>query len=436
MKIAERQVAFVDVAMKGNDVMSYLKTDYGEYLKGFFVIKLDMVLKENIRVDEFSKNEFATFVHEYIHFLQNVSTVHGMYYFNTTSKLVQLFISEAYKCDDLIRLPINKEIIENAYEACELQSFYEGTSEHKKIHHVNEIKIENDEMLEDEIKLSNIECVNIYYDDKDIPYTFGTICIEESMAYLIENKQFGALDIKNELPYNSCELVCETICPSLIGRANIMVALLEISLMHYNSGVMFCKLLEEIKNKHLNFKNTLEVFSYFNNKTNLLYSNMKEQYSEIFSAIDFLYPLKTPFENTNFYLKKVIKKAYRYRCEKSSLISNIMDLSTKKSNEYFVFLLNTFGVPALIDKSNDIYSTEFNLGLALVPIAIFNQFNSNVKQCYLYDYCSKGNMKITDNNCLYSPWKQSTKETLCPFAIFWYHYLLDGKEIRKKNELE
>ena len=55
----------------------------------------------------------------------------------------------------------------------ELRSFYLGDSEHKKIHHINEIRVENDEIMESIITSENLELVNIYYDDKKTPYTFG-----------------------------------------------------------------------------------------------------------------------------------------------------------------------------------------------------------------------------------------------------------------------
>ena len=129
----------------------------------------------------------------------------------------------------------------------ELRSFYLGDSEHKKIHHINEIRVENDEIMESIITSENLELVNIYYDDKKTPYTFGATCIEESMAYLIESEKFLGICRTNELPHNSCELICKSLCPKLVERKDIIVALAEISLMHFNCGVMFVELLKMIE---------------------------------------------------------------------------------------------------------------------------------------------------------------------------------------------
>lgn len=110
----------------------------------------------------------------------------------------------------------------------------------------------------------------------------------------------------------------------------------------------------------------------------------------------------------------------------------MMDLTKERCKEYFVFLTNEFGFPALCDRNNNIFSIECDMGLALVPIAIFNEFKSSETQCYLYEYCKAEELPNVNENCVFAPWLQSEKNTLCPFAMFWYHYSLSGK-IMEKN---
>lgn len=298
-------------------MLNVLKNNYGEYIKGFFFIRLDMELKEEIRLDEFTKEEYASFIHEYIHFMQNISTTYGLSYFVDTSRFIQLFVSQSSKYKQYVPYPIDveKTKVENAYEELELKSFYLGQDNHIKIHHINKVEIDDDEIMNDILKDKDVklEAVNIYYDDKNIPYIFGASCIEESMAYLIESVKFGAMLRKNEFPYNSCELVCRHIYPVLEERKDILVALAELSLMHYHSGMMFIKLLSEIKEKKLVFNNSSEVIDYFRGRIPHLFENLGEKYKETVSAIDFLYPINTPFEQVNIWIKDKIKKAVQLR---------------------------------------------------------------------------------------------------------------------------
>lgn len=96
----------------------------------------------------------------------------------------------------------------------EIMSFYSGLSSNKKIHHVNRVEREKEDFIFEEELFS----VNIYYDDKDIPYVFGRDCITESMAYLVESNSFDGYKRQNELPYNSCELISQLICPNLLKK--------------------------------------------------------------------------------------------------------------------------------------------------------------------------------------------------------------------------
>lgn len=414
--------------------MDVLYQEYGRYFKGFFAICIDKELKDNIKSTDFTSEEMATFIHEYIHFLQNVSTTYGVSYFNFISKTIQLFVSESYRQGEIIQLPITKSDVENAEEEYELQAFYVGCDKHIKIHHINEIKFEREEIIEAIINIDKMDVVNIYYDDKDIPYTFGAACIEESMAYLIESEKFNAEKRKNELPYNACELICEKLCPTVANSKNIIVALAELSLMHYNSGVMFCKMLQIINGEKIKYQTTGDVHRYFKDKIVHLYENMSEQFKETKATVNFLYPVEPelPFKECNEFLRKALYNGFRCRCGNELFISQVMDLDEMEKYSCISKWFNLFGMPPIIDKNNDVYSSEKNIIRILVPIAVYNQFNSKERKCYMYDICKKQNLEqFNENNCENEPWKQAKNEKLCPYAAFWYHYSLEGCEILK-----
>lgn len=51
-------------------------------MPGFFNIELDIDLHENFEWNDFSSQEKATLIHEYIHYLQDISTTQGLANFN------------------------------------------------------------------------------------------------------------------------------------------------------------------------------------------------------------------------------------------------------------------------------------------------------------------------------------------------------------------
>jgi hypothetical protein len=255
--------------------MRKLFDDLGEYIPGFFKISITKELFDGITWGDFSKEEIATLVHEYVHFLQDVSTTRGINNFIYVSKILQLNFSQAYKVNSILQFPIDIEKAggSEAYIESELQSFYSGHNNHLKIHHINKICREKDELFTELIESDQMYTINVYYDNKENPYIFGSDSIAESMAYIVENEQFGADKRKNEFPYNICEIICEKIYPDVLQRKAILIAICELSLMHYHSGDMFWHILMEMKNNNLSFQTVIEFENYFLKRTYFLRQN-------------------------------------------------------------------------------------------------------------------------------------------------------------------
>lgn len=414
--------------------MHRLFADFGEYIPGFFKISINKELYEGIQWNDFSKEEKATLVHEYVHFLQDISTTRGVSNFIYLAKQLQLYLAKSAECKDKICLPINLEHsnVENAYAQSELMSFYAGSNSHKIIHHIDRIERVRDDIINDlELNLeAELFSINIYYDNSDIAYVFGTDCIAESMAYLVESNAFDAGRRKKEFPYNACELLCHQICPEILTRNELLVAICELALMHYHSGDMFWHIINHIKENKLNFNNVKDMENYFKDKTYFLFENFADNKTESIEVIDFLYPKNVPsIDIVNKEVKRYITEGYKLRKNSKFFIARILEV--QNSEEYFLKLMNKFGIPILCDNRHQVFSGG-ELSMMLVPIAVLNLFTvMSSNKCLLYEFCREGGIPQLDKNCLEEPWKQSKKDKLCPFAVYWYHYSLNDKEIVK-----
>lgn len=415
--------------------MIELFEDFGSYTSGFFKIEIDKELYEGIDLNAFNKEEWATFVHEYIHFLQDISTTRGASTFCYLSKMLQLYLSKAAHDDKEIILPLDLEQcgVQNAYEQQELMSFYAGDSGFKKIHHIDSIKREPDEIINSEISdIGKLFSINIYFDGKDLPYLFGANCIAESMAYLIEHTLFGAATRTNEFPYNSCEMIYKYLCPELAERKDILVAICELSLMHYHSGDMFWHILNHIKNEHLRFSSIQDIKEYFSNRTDFLNEDFENILHENEETIDILYPPQiSATKQCNAAVKSYIKKGFKKRNEDTFFIARIFESSDP--NEFFIELLKIFGIPILCDSKHQVFSSEINLIMMLAPLAILNTFTCMGKnECLMLPFCNEQKLQLVNETCIHAPWKQALRKELCPFAVYWYHYSLSGKKVIKR----
>ncbi len=120
----------------------------GKYYPGTFLVGLSKEFFDGMKYCDFTDAEMATFVHEYIHFLQDISTVVGAMNYNHKAKLLQLHFS-LFQNNSVVKLPVDLENcgVENAYAQTELLSFYEGGALEKKIHHINKVTCEKEELM-------------------------------------------------------------------------------------------------------------------------------------------------------------------------------------------------------------------------------------------------------------------------------------------------
>ncbi|MBQ3600431.1 MAG: hypothetical protein II992_04410 [Lachnospiraceae bacterium] len=408
---------------------------YGEYIPGFFKISINKELHEGIAWNDFNEEEKATLVHEYIHFLQDISTTRGINNFLYVANILQLNFAKAYEMKDCIDLPIDLEKCGNddAYKESELQSFYMGHDSHFRFHHINKILRQQEEII-NEIVDNNEErmyVINIYYDDKDCPYMFGNTAIAESMAYLIETTKYGGMKRKNEFPYNACEIVCQEICPSILKNVDIMVAACELSMMHYHSGDMFWHILKEINENNLKFNCVKDFEKYFFKRTYFLYENMSENFEEINPKLEFMFPAEVPLlSNTGKKFFSLIKKGYNARKQNKLFISKIME---DNFSDAILRLISCFGIPIICDKNYNIFLGDNDYKYMLGPLALYNFFVSRCEnQCHLAQFCNKQGVAVYDEKvCNESPWNQADANELCLFGMYWHLYSLEGKSVKR-----
>ena len=421
-----------------------LNTDYGSYFPGFFVMRLNKVIKEidgKMTFSDFTKEEFATFVHEYVHYLQDISTTRGINGFVYVSKLLQLhFNIAATKFNEgVIYLPLDIENldVDNLYQATELESLYQGTEDmFLKIHHADCVKREIEECLEGIIS-EKIYNINVYYDDKNIPYMLGQAAVSESMAYTIEHEAFGAEARVNEFPYNACELVCRQIYPQLLFNKAVFVAAMELSLMHYHSGDMFCFILSHMKDNNLCFNTVSEFENYFAEKTSHLLEDMSKEFQEAEECIKFLYPLNVDpvFDKTRDFVKKKLQAGLLSRKKDGLFIARMLE--SKIPQQTLSDYIYKYGMPIMCDSAYAMYGTELDGSITalLAPLALYDVFQ-RTNECFMYPYCKASNMEVCNcDECKNHPWTQADKKSgRCFFGVYWYMYSLAGKKIVRKSK--
>jgi hypothetical protein len=185
---------------------------YGSYYEDCFIIKLNTDLDfENLGNSD-NSIELGTFIHEYLHFLQNISTTYGnfslaVYY----AKVMDILYNLANKKNKDISkiLPINKDI-EYQVTKCEIArgDMDSWTYECYDFICIEAVIFQPDESME-EYQKDVLPVVKLLLaKDHKVEHkelNFGAMCIMESMADMLERKAYGRSKAGEYPQYDICE---------------------------------------------------------------------------------------------------------------------------------------------------------------------------------------------------------------------------------------
>lgn len=412
-----------------------VEEDFGEYIQGFFIMKLNINCSDRyLDLNTLSKEDQGTYVHEFIHFLQEISTTSGLSRIIYEHKILQGCLALG-KVGELKEVELNS--IEGKEEATEIYNYYDGDSIHKKINPKYITVVEEEyEYLEtlsnsisDEAKeVLSDKVIYLKYENYDgVKFMFGRYAIMESMAYLIEANLINITKKEWEYPYNACEIMCQKVYPKLKEHVNIIVAMCELSLMHYNSGVFFYDLLQDMKKNNCVFHSINEFWTYYKPKVGQLCKNYNKEQKELLEVTRELYKknssVSVEVNHKIVGLLQGAKKRRNYHRTKCPLfISMIMD-DVKLLAKYFrVFK------PMILTNDEAIYSiTETRADICMYgAYAVRNLYTTSdgkALKCCMYNACKASNNPLLDDSCLTNPLMQAYKEEqLCVVGAFLYMY--------------
>ncbi|WP_369753646.1 hypothetical protein AB3G34_05090 [Flavobacterium sp. WC2409] len=409
----------------------------GYYTLGFLNIKIHT--KEDLgNLNQLISKQspvFSTFLHEYIHFLQNFTTTSGLYSSQFYIQFLKYTISKIKENeDDIINLPLTIDNDYNRESLNKLNSIYLGQSGFIR----NRVRYENYSSEKTEItdiSDNNLIIVNKYFIEftdfdthKFEKYHFGTIALKEYVAHKIQNS-FQSIQ-HPDIPYLIAELIIDKELPELKDNDNLKILLCDASLMNLYPAQFFFETIERLKQK-VYPKNPTEFYNYifkdisydgklgkFDNQIqlfNYIYDQIKYDYNDAFKSKIFINEL-------NWFLH-ILKNARELRIKNPTFILNLINSKGKFTIE-LKRIIKSLGTPFFINELNDggfvpprklkkIPNQTYIL-LAASEL-LFNAFAKN--EFGLYGFCSKNFAKQNPTNelCQTNPFKKMNEPEACPF---------------------
>lgn len=441
--------------------MEYSAFGRNYYSSAFFRMKVD-VPASLMPIDDIPDASFALYFHEYIHFIQDISTIYGLMNITNLIYYVQDIASRIPKqqsryFDIPVKLPNDKD--DFGYVNHQLMPFYKGASINPVRRHITIIDFKEVITQWGDEPEKKIPCIIVTATDKMndsalFEFIFGGNHVTEGMAYLCEQhiyfdllKQQDIVFEANEYPYSVVQKLTEKIYPEMANNPLLIIAACDASLMTYNPGVSFIRVLSHLKKLRF-VENGYDVPSLYRTACSLLKGSHPDVTVVSDAARDLL---KKNFkmdhsEGNNEWIDVIFERIMALRHANPSFLHTMLTPGDLKKNLDFRVFLAFIGSPMVVNGFNegtfslpsDFNSNKLHPGLFWAVNQILKVFtNSKPIPCELKEHCRKSQAFdppiVVDERCDKNPWSRCKDANLCPFGAMWKHWGLSEFEPVFKN---
>ena len=391
----------------------------GFYRPHFFSLFVNGEFNEDL--SEISKTDLGTFVHEYIHYLQNLTTIFGlrnsMFYFTYLYEVKKHIVEH-----DEIEIPIKVDFSETIKNGQIRFNLCNGSTKIFSPEYDN-VKIYTSTEKENDITVDIIVLELYHKGEKIDELIIGNNYVKESMARLYQQLFDDEVDHPT-FPYKSAEILCEVLNPDLLKDKKKLIAVCLLSLNSQNSGYTLYDLL--IRTRSDKELNAIDLYKKYLIEFSVLNGNEK------ITIKDFLLQSLDKFEEvlSSSIVAEIIHFSLLIENIKQSAEKNILPLidilfADLDSIEKLKGVIDFYGIPHIRTISGYIFfplNQEKNepameyielIGQQIVFERIF-ELGVDKKMCSLYPQCEYSVDDIIDENCFDKQWERTKS---CPFKI-------------------
>lgn len=419
-----------------------LNQTLGYYTPAFF--KLYVNTKKPVDLHKLNVQEFTTFIHEYTHFLQDVSTLKGLQNIFNIYEWLRFFVTETAKVK-CVAIPFNlSHPVLNLNQQISHISWGSNT-EINKISVFTNAKVDpvtvSASILSQYPVLKSFSTVNVdavLPDGSVKPLQIGTLAVMESMAHLTEGLMGLPVTKSPDYPYNAVRLLADHLAPSLNLSDEVLFAVCDVALQSTTPGVSLYHILHRYGNgKHPVpndgydvYRHCINVFDPWHDTNimecpNIGYEHMRELVKP---------PMGEQFQSWVDNVSSLMLNARR--TNPAFLLDEVRDKTR------YVDIVNSVGTPLMVNDTEDYSKLPAKL-TGTFPVKmdveffraldyIVNLYFTGQTPCPLQKWCTISGLK-TDSNCQHDPLRHSDLNIyhdLCPVGGLWRSWAMKDYHIQ------
>ena len=444
----------------------------GYYTSSFLTMNIDSNenFEDIMTVKGVSERSEALFLHEYIHLLQDITSVSGLANICVVVDYMKWATNITKK--GVLKVPCTpvlqdgKNLLPNAQlkRICAgngtLKDSYNNHIVWQKTLNLRLEKagtIIDQQYIEADLQLViDIQATN----GNSYSYHVGEHCISETMAYMIENMIYNnVIESPSDFPYRVVNYVCDYFIPGFTNEPLNVIALCDACLMHSFPGrtlyyglnfLKQCKGLTPEKIYDIMVSpQLLQATGVSGNIAieQLLRTRKDEainQMSGYFTA---------NYDSMITWTTQMLESAFTIRMKNPYFMIEIAQGRDIRNNKTFIDVLNEIGCPVIMNNQNkmfyirnnnindNVHPPVFNVISQIYSIMNRDVLKHNTYKCQLMEWChndfvatGKKDLTTEGDSCRYAPWERVKEEDIhqCYFGQIWYTWGL--KDVVPNNE--
>lgn len=428
---------------KKNDII-------GGYSPAFFEMQV-MCSSNNFDLNTMSNVDLTICFHEYIHFLQDITTIYGLNNIYVYSEYLSGVLNRLYKQNKPSAFDVPYQINDNSDNVLlnrQIGKVTLGDSDvpsSVQTANIFDIMIDDYTLLPNP-NLSNIKQVTLCLktqNGEDEFYSFGALAIMENMAYLMERLSSPNDYINSpDYPYTVAEKVSDFYVNGFSKNSEMILALCDMCLMASNPGWIYVKVMQGIKNGDVHFNRPEDIYDHFYSQTVQSVYNVERPFIKSFEQIltttkakmkAYIKDIPTITEDFYSWIDKLYSFAVDCRNKNKYYFLEMARAGELKRNQIFINTINQIGSPLMTRDNKSFYKIPHDRNSQRTDVEYFKAigqiaslFETGKKSCSLYEWCNNNPLNPTNMYCKNNPWKKCAENNMCFYALLWKHWNLIG----------
>lgn len=394
----------------------------------------------------------STFFHEYIHFLQDVTSLYGIGNMYNTFNYMLYAVNVIKTRGSILPLPITLDADDIIHSQGFLQKLYLGsgikdanTYDNYKIYKCYRRPAKH---VTSEGRVI-MPCQVIVEYDNGSCFEFGSFWLCESMAYMAEKYIYPDCKKPNSLPYFAASDIANFIYPSLQQNNSLnLLALCDACLRFFNPAEVFHLNLERMASMKWLPKDPRDIYDFVERSIKLNFqgaTNLNDAHE--ISIKPALEAIRDVLNNelldvTYEWIKLIIERGYQLRLSNASFIIDLVKGGPLTANVKFAETLRMLGSPLMSSNSGersiihllgfkDSHDKDFDPNIFQVLRSFLLLFSNGEVGCSMKFYCkesahTQGVADFTNDKCHTKPWSRLNDKELCSYGMISKSWGLQG----------